>query len=92
MTAVWARRPACSRSLLVITPDGLSLDTRESWMSRGKGNLQRKASPWLSKYVPPMPALAASVVPKRVGSSGTISARCVGREDKSAANSLKVSM
>ncbi len=68
MRASWASNPVCSRSLLVMVPLGLSKDTSREETSGEKGCLQRKLSPSELKNTPPMPILAASVAPRRVGS------------------------
>ena len=42
MTSAWASTPACSRLLFVMSPVGFSVETRQDWMSGGKGARQRR--------------------------------------------------
>ena len=91
MTSRWAATPACSRSLLVMSPARLSAETTRFWRSGGKGLRHRLGRPVVSKKMPPMPGLAASTAPRIVGSSGTISAIRVGRDARSRARCSKLS-
>ena len=73
-----------------------SFDGGEShvYRVRDQGQLPEDAGLFQVAYTPPIPALAASVAPSTLGFSGTISARCVGREHRlaaSLANSLRCS-
>ena len=45
MRETWASIPACSRSLLVMSPVGLSADTKRFWMLSGKGHRQTYPCP-----------------------------------------------
>ena len=67
VTSAWASMPACSRSLLVMSLVGFSVEMRRDWMSGGKGAHQSKGGWSAVKRTPPMPDLAASTEPMADG-------------------------
>jgi hypothetical protein len=96
MMSCWAMVPANSSSLLLITPVGLSKETREETTTGSKGERQRIG--WVDpseasgmKATPPMPGPAASQAPDMEGLPGSSSAIRVGRVSKETASHRKSS-
>lgn len=89
--SAWATTPACSKSLLVMSPLGLSSDTSRCWMWRGY-LARHSTGSWSSvKSTPPIPRPHASTAPRTEGLSLTISPSRVGRDCRLEASSSKSS-
>jgi len=90
MRSCCKRTAACSRSLMVILPPGLSAVTTWRASSCGRGARQAVGRWSAVKKTPPSPVPQASVAPMTRGSSGMISPRRVGRRDRSFTKSSNV--